>query len=365
MRKRVGIARALVLEPELVLFDEPTAGLDPTNARLVAELVASLKAEGASDTAMIVTHDLEFARSVSDQMAVLIGGRSPQVGPPEEIRHSAKPRSGLPGRRGAADHGRGRPARAPRCSSASAPSSWRACSCSWGSSTCSGRGGPASSASTTWSRVRRGGRAHRGRHRAAGRRADRAASARSGCPSRGEQGAGRAPDRAALPGPHPRGLGGPDRDPGAARRQDRRHHPGQPGGGVLQDGGELRTEEPFDTARLTQQGAELLRQPGRALGRAPDDPRAHHGEHGRGRRRGDPAGAPEPRHRDRAGAGGAPSPRLRPEARIGACRRGRDPAAGRGDRAPDRSRARRSPDGQSGRRGGADPRRGPARPRSG
>jgi len=91
MRKRVGIARALVLAPELVLYDEPTAGLDPTNARLITELVESLKAEGASETSLIVTHDLDFARSVSDLIAVLIGGRIPQVGPPDAVLHSTLP----------------------------------------------------------------------------------------------------------------------------------------------------------------------------------------------------------------------------------------------------------------------------------
>ena len=91
MRKRVGIARALVLGPELVLYDEPTAGLDPTNARLITELVEGLKAEGASETAMVVTHDLEFARTVSDLIAVLIDGRIAQIGPGETILRSARP----------------------------------------------------------------------------------------------------------------------------------------------------------------------------------------------------------------------------------------------------------------------------------
>jgi phospholipid/cholesterol/gamma-HCH transport system ATP-binding protein len=91
MRKRVGIARALVLGPELVLYDEPTAGLDPTNARLITELVESLKAEGASETAMIVTHDLEFARSVSDLIAVLIDGRIAEIGAAEALLHSTEP----------------------------------------------------------------------------------------------------------------------------------------------------------------------------------------------------------------------------------------------------------------------------------
>ena len=91
MRKRVGIARALVLTPELVLYDEPTAGLDPTNARLITELVETLRAEGASETAMVVTHDLEFARTVSDRIAVLIDGRIAQIGPADAILHSTQP----------------------------------------------------------------------------------------------------------------------------------------------------------------------------------------------------------------------------------------------------------------------------------
>jgi phospholipid/cholesterol/gamma-HCH transport system ATP-binding protein len=91
MRKRVGIARALILEPELVLYDEPTAGLDPTNARLITELVESLKAEGATESAMVVTHDLAFAQTVSDLIAVLIAGQIAQVGPVDAILHSPRP----------------------------------------------------------------------------------------------------------------------------------------------------------------------------------------------------------------------------------------------------------------------------------
>ena len=85
MRKRVGIARAIVLDPELVLYDEPTAGLDPTNARLITELVEGLKAQSITETSMIVTHDLEFARSVSDLIAILVAGRIAQIGAPEAI----------------------------------------------------------------------------------------------------------------------------------------------------------------------------------------------------------------------------------------------------------------------------------------
>jgi phospholipid/cholesterol/gamma-HCH transport system ATP-binding protein len=90
MKKRVRIARALVTEPEVVFFDEPTAGLDPTNARLVAELIAELR-KGVCDTAIVVTHDIEFAEMVSDQMAILHQGRFADVGTPAAIRASANP----------------------------------------------------------------------------------------------------------------------------------------------------------------------------------------------------------------------------------------------------------------------------------
>ncbi len=88
MRKRVGIARAIVMEPEVVFFDEPTAGLDPTNARLVAELIATLRT-GVCDTAIVVTHDVEFANLVADQMAILHQGRFAGLGTPAEIRASS------------------------------------------------------------------------------------------------------------------------------------------------------------------------------------------------------------------------------------------------------------------------------------
>jgi phospholipid/cholesterol/gamma-HCH transport system ATP-binding protein len=103
MKKRVGIARAIVLDPELVLYDEPTAGLDPTNARLITELVEGLKARGVTETSMIVTHDLDFARTVSDLMSILIGGRIAQVGPPGEVFESAREdvQAFLAGRQGA------------------------------------------------------------------------------------------------------------------------------------------------------------------------------------------------------------------------------------------------------------------------
>jgi phospholipid/cholesterol/gamma-HCH transport system ATP-binding protein len=80
MRKRVGIARALIIEPEVLLFDEPTGGLDPTNSKLVGELIAQL-GEGVCDTAIVVTHDLELTKTVADRVAILIDGRFAALGP--------------------------------------------------------------------------------------------------------------------------------------------------------------------------------------------------------------------------------------------------------------------------------------------
>jgi phospholipid/cholesterol/gamma-HCH transport system ATP-binding protein len=87
MRKRVGIARALVGEPRMLLFDEPTAGLDPTNSRMVAELIVKLRG-GVCDTAIVVTHDLELARTVADRVAILIDGRFAALGPLERVLNS-------------------------------------------------------------------------------------------------------------------------------------------------------------------------------------------------------------------------------------------------------------------------------------
>jgi phospholipid/cholesterol/gamma-HCH transport system ATP-binding protein len=90
MRKRVGIARALVIEPEMLLFDEPTAGLDPTNSKMVGELISKLK-EGVCDTSVVVTHDIELARTVADRVAILIDGRFAVLGPVDEVMNSQDP----------------------------------------------------------------------------------------------------------------------------------------------------------------------------------------------------------------------------------------------------------------------------------
>lgn len=90
MRKRVGIARALAQEPDILLFDEPTAGLDPTNAKMVAELIVQLRG-GVCDAAVVVTHDLELTRTVADRVAILIDGRFAALGPRNEVLASDNP----------------------------------------------------------------------------------------------------------------------------------------------------------------------------------------------------------------------------------------------------------------------------------
>ena len=70
MRKRVGLARAIAVEPEVILFDEPTTGLDPISVRIIDELILSLKKKLGS-TQIVVTHDMESAFRVSDRIAML------------------------------------------------------------------------------------------------------------------------------------------------------------------------------------------------------------------------------------------------------------------------------------------------------
>jgi phospholipid/cholesterol/gamma-HCH transport system ATP-binding protein len=90
MRKRVGIARALVSEPEMLLFDEPTAGLDPTNSKLVGELIVELR-RGVCDTSIVVTHDLELTKTVADRVAVLMRGQFAAMGPLQEVMDTSNP----------------------------------------------------------------------------------------------------------------------------------------------------------------------------------------------------------------------------------------------------------------------------------
>ncbi|HEU0207943.1 MAG TPA: ATP-binding cassette domain-containing protein [Candidatus Udaeobacter sp.] len=90
MRKRVALARGLVLEPELILLDEPSAGLDPVIASVVDELIISLT-EKSKVTSIIVTHEMESAFRIATRMAMLYEGKIIEEGKPEEFKQSKNP----------------------------------------------------------------------------------------------------------------------------------------------------------------------------------------------------------------------------------------------------------------------------------
>jgi phospholipid/cholesterol/gamma-HCH transport system ATP-binding protein len=87
MRKRAGLARAMALDPSIILYDEPTAGLDPITAREIDELILSLK-EKSGVTSITVTHELVSAINVGDQFAVLEQGRVIEQGTYEKLEQS-------------------------------------------------------------------------------------------------------------------------------------------------------------------------------------------------------------------------------------------------------------------------------------
>lgn len=89
MRKRVAIARALTLDPEYVLFDEPTTSLDPVSARRVDRLIRELSENRV--TSIVVSHDLTSIFGIADRIAMLYKGKVRALGSPEELRASADP----------------------------------------------------------------------------------------------------------------------------------------------------------------------------------------------------------------------------------------------------------------------------------
>ncbi|MEI6032954.1 MAG: ATP-binding cassette domain-containing protein [Verrucomicrobiae bacterium] len=90
MQKRVGLARALSLDPELVLFDEPSAGLDPVNSKIIDELIIQLRDEHKV-TSIVVTHEMESAFAVATRMAFLHEGKMILEGTPDEFKNSTNP----------------------------------------------------------------------------------------------------------------------------------------------------------------------------------------------------------------------------------------------------------------------------------
>ncbi len=112
MRKRVGLARALSINPEIILYDEPTTGIDPIMGDIINDLIVSLR-DRLKVTSVVVTHDMRSAYKVADRIAMLYNGGILEVGTPDEIRQSKNPivqqfikgeatgpiREGLPDRR--------------------------------------------------------------------------------------------------------------------------------------------------------------------------------------------------------------------------------------------------------------------------
>jgi phospholipid/cholesterol/gamma-HCH transport system ATP-binding protein len=91
MKKRVGLARAIAVKPEVLLYDEPTTGLDPINTERINHLIRGLKAK-LGVTSIVVTHDLKSAFSISDRMCMVYRGEIIAIGTPDEIRASRDPR---------------------------------------------------------------------------------------------------------------------------------------------------------------------------------------------------------------------------------------------------------------------------------
>ncbi len=90
MRKRAGLARALAIRPQIVLYDEPTTGIDPIMGDIINDLIIALR-DRLKVTSVVVTHDMRSAYKVADRIAMLYNGRIEEVGTPDQIRSTANP----------------------------------------------------------------------------------------------------------------------------------------------------------------------------------------------------------------------------------------------------------------------------------
>jgi phospholipid/cholesterol/gamma-HCH transport system ATP-binding protein len=91
MAKRAGLARAIVRDPEIILYDEPTSGLDPVMSHVIDNLCLSMQ-EKLNVTSIVVTHDMTSAYRIADRIAYLYDGKVEVLGSPEEIQKSDNPR---------------------------------------------------------------------------------------------------------------------------------------------------------------------------------------------------------------------------------------------------------------------------------
>lgn len=90
MKKRVGLARAIAMNAEIILYDEPTTGLDPITADAINDLIIDLRRK-LGVTSVAITHDMHSAYKISDRIAMLYKGEILEVGTPEEIRNTVNP----------------------------------------------------------------------------------------------------------------------------------------------------------------------------------------------------------------------------------------------------------------------------------
>ena len=90
MRKRVGLARGIIMDPQLILYDEPSAGLDPVTSSVIDELIIGLS-EKIGATSIIVTHEMDSAFKVATRMAMLFNGVIVAHGTPDEFRNHRDP----------------------------------------------------------------------------------------------------------------------------------------------------------------------------------------------------------------------------------------------------------------------------------
>jgi phospholipid/cholesterol/gamma-HCH transport system ATP-binding protein len=90
MKKRVALARAVVMDPDVVLYDEPTTGLDPVMAGVINRLILSLQKE-LDITSIVVTHDIESAYRVGDRIAMLHDGKIVYEGTPDQVENTDNP----------------------------------------------------------------------------------------------------------------------------------------------------------------------------------------------------------------------------------------------------------------------------------